>query len=335
MENVPGMATGMHTQLLMELVDRFEKAGYQVAFPYSIRNAAHHGVPQDRRRLILLGARLGERLPTYPSATTSLRKKAKQRAIREHAPWFGPLPECPSVGDAIGDLPDIEDFPGLLATDELPLRLEGGSHYARLLRGEESDLEDYSFPRISNRDCLTGCLRAEHTELSRRRFMITEPGSTEPISRFYRLALDGVCNTLRAGTASDRGAFTSPRPIHPIYARCISVREAARLHSYPDWFRFHRTIWHGFRQIGNSVPPFLARAVGRALLEALEFEPARPGEPVLVGPASLAKRPAVAGVVTGKGRGRAHGLRSAGRRVRPRPAAREWRRRCARASRCT
>jgi DNA (cytosine-5)-methyltransferase 1 len=39
------------------------------------------------------------------------------------------------------------------------------------------------------------------------------------------------------------------------------VREAARLHSYPDWFRFHVTKWHGFRQIGNSVPPLLARAV--------------------------------------------------------------------------
>nr|WP_319923570.1 DNA cytosine methyltransferase [Klebsiella pneumoniae] len=68
--------------------------------------------------------------------------------------------------------------------------------------------------------------------------------------------MNGLCNTLRAGTASDRGAFTSPRPIHPIYPRVITVREAARLHSYPDWFRFHVTKWHGFRQVGNSVPPY-------------------------------------------------------------------------------
>lgn len=81
------------------------------------------------------------------------------------------------------------------------------------------------------------------------------------MSRYLRLDPRGICNTLRAGTASDHGAFTTPRPIHPFSPRCITVREAARLHSYPDWFRFHVTKRHGFRQIGNSVPPLLARAV--------------------------------------------------------------------------
>ena len=88
------------------------------------------------------------------------------------------------------------------------------------------------------------------------------------MSRFHKLDPKGVCNTIRAGTASDHGAFTSPRPIHPYSARCITVREAARLHSYPDWFRFHVTKWHGFRQIGNSVPPLLARAVASKVREA-------------------------------------------------------------------
>jgi DNA (cytosine-5)-methyltransferase 1 len=91
----------------------------------------------------------------------------------------------------------------------------------------------------------------------------------EEISRLLKLDPGGYCNTLRAGTASDRGAFTSPRPIHPYTPRCITVREAARLHSYPDWFRFHVTKWHGFRQIGNSVPPLLARAVALQVVAAL------------------------------------------------------------------
>src|SRR5437660_4657073 len=91
----------------------------------------------------------------------------------------------------------------------------------------------------------------------------------ESISRFLKLSPDAYCNTLRAGTASDRGAFTSPRPIHPVTPRCITVREAARLHSYPDWFRFHATKWHGFRQIGNSVPPLLALAVAREIARVL------------------------------------------------------------------
>jgi len=54
------------------------------------------------------------------------------------------------------------------------------------------------------------------------------------------------------------------------------VREAARLHSYPDWFRFHTTKWHGFRQIGNSVPPLLAQAVANKIIHVLDVKPIKP-----------------------------------------------------------
>ena len=91
-----------------------------------------------------------------------------------------------------------------------------------------------------------------------------------------------MSNTLRAGTASDRGAHTAPRPIHPVYPRVITVREAARLHGYPDWFRFHVTKWNGFREIGNSVPARLARAVASSLLRADGIK-ARPGSEVELG----------------------------------------------------
>ena len=103
------------------------------------------------------------------------------------------------------------------------------------------------------------------------------PGDVEPVSRFLRLNPEGICNTLRAGTTSDRGAFTAPRPIHPTYPRVITVREAARLHGYPDWFRFHVTKWNGFREIGNSVPARLGRALGAALLQADNVTPTRGG----------------------------------------------------------
>ena len=107
------------------------------------------------------------------------------------------------------------------------------------------------------------------------------------MSRFRKLPLEGRCNTLRAGTDSARGAFTSPRPIHPLHPRVITVREAARLHSYPDWFRLHATKWHGFRQIGNSVPPLLGRAVAAEIVRALGIEPVRPSAPVKLGMATL------------------------------------------------
>jgi DNA (cytosine-5)-methyltransferase 1 len=56
------------------------------------------------------------------------------------------------------------------------------------------------------------------------------------------------------------------------------VREAARLHSYPDWFRFQGTKWHGFRQVGNSVPPLLAKAVASEIIKLLGIIPSQPTE---------------------------------------------------------
>lgn len=280
-ENVAGMASGAHHALLDELFGQFAGIGYKVRRPYEILNASHFGVPQDRRRLILLGARRDTRVPEYPRPTTVPPKRTPELELQ--------LPVGPTVSDALSDLPDIEDFEELRDADVLDYRASGGSRYARISRGDVADHTDYSYPRIRRADRITGCLRAEHTKESRRRFAATAPGTTEPISRFYRLPPDGLCNTLRAGTATDRGAFTSPRPIHPVFDRCISVREAARLHSYPDWFRFHRTIWHGFRQIGNSVPPLLARAIAASVMKTgLEVAPIRPTRSIRPGEDSLA-----------------------------------------------
>jgi DNA (cytosine-5)-methyltransferase 1 len=149
----------------------------------------------------------------------------------------------------------------LLERDWVYAKFGRPSPYALRLRASNDTLK--------GKFLLSSSLRTIHTELSVRRFNDTAPGNVEPVSRFLKLDPNGISNTLRAGTASDRGAFTSPRPIHPFSPRCITVREAARLHSYPDWFRFHVTKWHGFRQIGNSVPPLLAQAVASRIIEKL------------------------------------------------------------------
>jgi DNA (cytosine-5)-methyltransferase 1 len=130
-------------------------------------------------------------------------------------------------------------------------------------------------------------MRSKHTEISRRRFADTPEGEVEPVSRFLKLSRTGYCNTLRAGTDAARGAFTSPRPIHFSFPRCITVREMARLHGYPDWFRFHATKWHGARQVGNSVPPPLARAVAASVLKALEIMPYKPDAKIDLGDPKL------------------------------------------------
>ncbi len=120
-----------------------------------------------------------------------------------------------------------------------------------------------------------------------RRFGETAQGEVEPISRFFRLPADGISNTLRAGTDSARGAFTSPRPIHYAHSRCVTVREMARLHGFPDWFRFHATKWHGARQIGNAVPPPLAQAVAGSIIAAMGVKPDRPDRRIALGDPAL------------------------------------------------
>jgi DNA (cytosine-5)-methyltransferase 1 len=286
MENVPGMRIGGHSSILEELIREFEEEGYRVLRPVEILNAADFGVPQDRARVILLGARDDQDLPTYPDASFVSRRCTQ-------AP-LGDLPLGPSILEAIGDLPNLDDFHELVTSDEV--ELPGGllneaertsSPYARQMRGSEEDLTDKSHRRLWDRHRLTSSMRTRHTPMSIKRFADTVPGTVEPVSRFLRLDPQGISNTLRAGTGSERGAYTSPRPIHPLLPRVISVREAARIHSFPDWFRFHRTKWHGFRQIGNAVAPLLGRAVGIEIVEALALDPPVPAEAVELGDPTL------------------------------------------------
>ncbi len=278
-ENVKGLTVGRHRKFLGELVAAFEGIGYRVRLPWKVLNAGHYGTPQFRERLILLGARSGERLPEYPNPTTDIAGRRR---------GFPQLRLGPTCSDAIGDLPDADRFPELQEIDSVHAATYGEpSPYAAELRCLTNDSWHFGYIRDWDSLALTSSARTDHTEISRRRFAETEPGSTEPISRFFKLPAQGASNTLRAGTDGARGAFTSPRPIHYAFPRCITVREMARLHGFPDWFRLHVTKWHGARQIGNAVPPPLARVIATAVREAISAEPTRPMQPLSLGDSSL------------------------------------------------
>lgn len=264
-ENVKGLTVGKHRGFLSELIQAFEAIGYQVRKPWQILNASHYGVPQNRERLILIGAKADLTLPDYPEPLTQPKTSGAS------------LPLTPRCLDALGDLPEAELFPELFERDWVKTTQWGEqSPYASYMR--RAHPEDWGFGYQRNFDpwLLSSSLRTKHTDISKRRFSETTPGQVEPISRFFKLAPDGLSNTLRAGTDSARGAFTSPRPIHFRSPRCVTVREMARLHGFPDWFRFHATKWHGARQIGNAVPPPLAKAIAQQLVAALGWCPERP-----------------------------------------------------------
>lgn len=274
-ENVKGLTVGKHKTFLKELAQAFDRVGYECRMPWQVLNAAHYGTPQSRERFILMGVKKGETLPEYPKPTTNIAGRKE---------GYPELTFGPSCADAIGDLPDADIFETLKRTDEVrTTRLGEPSDYAAELRCLKNDAWHYGYVREWDPNVLTSSARTEHTEISRRRFGQTDEGTVEPISRFFKLPQNGVSNTLRAGTDGARGAFTSPRPIHYRHARCVTVREMARLHGFPDWFRFNATKWHGARQIGNAVPPPLARAIATQIIQALGVEPTRPNETLALG----------------------------------------------------
>src|SRR5580704_11996427 len=142
-ENVKGLTIGAYRRLLDELIEAFDKEGYDVTMPYRVLNAADFGVPQDRRRLFLMGAKKGLRLPKYPEGVPGRRT---------------------TVWQAIGDLPEAEKYRELVDSDAVRNAKFGkASAYARLLRGLANDRQDLSYPRKWDATRLTSSMRTEHT----------------------------------------------------------------------------------------------------------------------------------------------------------------------------
>jgi DNA (cytosine-5)-methyltransferase 1 len=253
-ENVPGMATGKHQQFLNELITEFAKSDYSVVQPIQVLDASLYGAPQKRKRLILIGYRNDMSEPKYPAYTHGNDNN---------------LQPLNTVSSAICDLVDIPVFIG----DDCGIDVQKLDHSEFRENFAIHQQGKYSFcHQRSVENTVWGHIGSKHTAKSIKRFNQTIPGTVEKVSRFFRLFPDGLSNTLRAGTASNRGAYTAPRPIHYQIPRCISVREAARLHTFPDWFQFHRTIWHGFREIGNAVIPLLAKSLGEEIIKCLKID---------------------------------------------------------------
>lgn len=261
LENVPGLLEPRFDTVRTRALKALRDAGYSISGGDGWLNAADFGVPQLRKRVFIVGTLNGP-APDLPEP--------------------GPPGRRVTVRQALEGLPVVEDYPALLLGDEAVLsapdaarRARTGAAYARDLAGLSAP-GGLSRPRDWDARTTTCSLRTVHTTEVVARFASTPVGGVEPASRLYRLDPDGQARTLRAGTGRERGAHTSPRPIHPDLPRVITVREAARLHGYPDWFRLAATSWHGHRQVGNSVPPPLARAVATVLLRALGARPRRP-----------------------------------------------------------
>ncbi len=274
MEQVPTILQKQNERYLDNIRETLRKAGYSLVDPRVLR-AVDFGVPQRRERVFLFCHRDDITAPTYPEPTHSA------------DPDFL-LKQTPTVRDAFDGLPDADDFDELWSrswVDTMPQHPT--SWYGRMMMGLENDPEDLSYRRNWRRDRLTCSQRTQHEAASIERFMATAPGGSERISRRHRLDPHGQALTLRAGSNAEHGSFTAVVPIHSKGSRVITVREGCRLHSVPDWVRLCDSKIAALRQLGNSVPPLLGRAVGRQVMKALDLAPAAPVEAIDLGDEKL------------------------------------------------
>lgn len=236
MENVRGLAYSNARDVLDEALN-YVRNSYSIFGPH-ILDAARFGAATRRSRLFVIGVRndLDE-----PLTLEDVLKFERTAATVEAA--IADLEGSTSLGEV--DLFDVWRIS----------RRGRPSEYARQLRSRDGRF--------------TGQKTTIHTPTVIERFAAIPEGGVDSVGRHPRLAWTGQCPALRAGTGNDKGSYQAVRPIHPSKSRVITVREAARLQGFPDAFRFHPTIWHSFRMIGNSVSPIIASAIFSAIWEKL------------------------------------------------------------------
>lgn len=237
------------------------KPGYRVHG--QIERGEDLGVPQKRRRQLIIGVRAD--LPGYFPTELKPADRASLGAM---------------LGDAIGDLPPLDAGSGTNECDyDLDRRNKlffGGVRDALRRRFLNKVAEVHKAVSITNhearphnaRDLRDFALIAEGSssaELLRKGVRFEFPyDKTSFKDRYTRQHRNRPCSTIVAHLSKDGLMF-----IHPTQNRSITPREAARIQSFPDWFRFPNARTHSFRLIGNAVPPLVSEAVGDAIKEFL------------------------------------------------------------------
>jgi DNA (cytosine-5)-methyltransferase 1 len=262
-ENVPGLVSLDGGQTLADVIEAFRRAGYRVA--YRILNAAHYGVPQERWRLLILGTRLPGVEPSLPPPVhystrvpnfTGGASHTFRHAVRKEKELVddGLLPPV-TVRQAIGDMPAIPSGGGAAE-----MEYGGGllfNHECANLAGVNQRRIAHVAPGGSWRDIPHELLPAGMKRAKR----------TDHTRRYGRLHPDEVSGTILTKCDPHWGAV-----VHYAQDRVLSVREAARLQSFPDSFRFTGSKVAMYRQVGNAVPPLLARAVARHVVRLMGGE---------------------------------------------------------------
>lgn len=234
MENVPNLLTAEKGFFKKEIELLFKNLGYELEI--KILNAADFGVPQNRRRAIILGKLGSEKLLIDPPTL-----------IKKHTIW-----------DAISDLAFLDSGEGEFTMDyKFPCK----SDYQYLLRGENKVL--YNHTATKHSDIALKRLKLIPAEGSKEFLPKEELTKSIYSGTWSRMKKDEISVTIttRFDTPAS-GKFT-----HPFLNRAITVREAARLQSFPDNFIFYGSKTSQMKQVGNAVPPILAKYLAKIIKE--------------------------------------------------------------------
>lgn len=262
-ENVPGIMSPKYNSIREKAFSHVRD--YHVLSPVKV-NASEYGAPTTRTRYFFIGYRENHAAirPFTIADIENMKICAAERTnVRMALEGIPDNLHFSSNNDGIRTL--IPSF-----YDPAERHIQSDFFYQRVtgMRPLGVGNEQYVQKYVSKHK-VNGCLLTKHTLTVRRRYAALAYGQRDPISKSVRLDPDGFCPTLRAGTGPEKGSFQAVRPIHYKYPRVIMPREAARLQGFPDWYELPNTIWHAFRQIGNSVSPIAAEMVLSAIFQKL------------------------------------------------------------------
>lgn len=236
-ENVSGLVHTENGYFLDEILKLFKKIGYHTEF--KLLNASDYGVPQKRERLFIVAA-------------------------KENIGFKFPLPQKikVTVKEAFADLPSLKNGDFL---DELPYKINAKTPYAKYMR---------KAAKVSKNNYVTN-----NSELILERYRhIPQGGNWQDIPanllknyKDYTRCHGGIYHRLNEEEPSIViGNYRKNMLIHPTEDRGLSVREAARLQSFPDSFQFKGGLTTQQQQVGNAVPPLLSKEVFSALLRQIK-----------------------------------------------------------------
>lgn len=270
MENVPGILSMGKGAVIRQIYDAFGSIGYKMS--HKVLFAAHYGVSQERWRVFFIGTRLKGTPIEFPMPTHRANGRPNFTDARKLSVVFGQeelfekLPSFVPVKDAIGDLPRLRIGEG---ADELEYHSKPKSNFQRKMREGSEIIYNHVAGKLGpiNLERLKyippgGSWRDIPHEL-------LPPGMqrarrSDHTKRYGRLDPNGLSCTILTKCDPHWGSYFLPNQ-----DRTLTVREAARLQSFPDRFRFFGSRVSQYEQVGNAVPPLMAKALAEKVLKGL------------------------------------------------------------------